>query len=297
MIKTYSQRLMPPFSGQMQVAESERARALTLDSQTWEIQYLHSPSASSGMPNSGPQAKRYYRVAMIKDSDIREKASGAVPYENKELDERIVELIDHLAQVTLPFPPADIYEYWLLDAKDKKPLAMIYSCTEEQQKKTFPERAEWTALPAAVMPIARSDAEVDREYAPINYQVERIVAERAGFNAQAEWFVRQSPGDELFPPLLLREDWQETKDADLCQRYLQRQSPRLLMLHGLEDLCRRQLEISARDYALEVERFYKLYPAVVDSELMDAIRVEARLRGATEGQPDIHKRRDGILYL
>lgn len=288
---------MPPYSGQMQVVESDRARALTLDSQTWEIQYLHSASAAPGRHNSGQHAKRYFRVAMINDSDIREKKLSASQDNNEEIDDRIVELIDHLAHASLPFPAADIFEYWLLDAKDKLPLAMIYSCTEEQQKKTFPERAEWTALPAAVMPIERSDEEIDREYAPINYQVERLVAERAGFNAKAQWFIRKSSQDVLFPPLLLREDWQQQQQAELCQRYLQRQSPRLLMLHGLEPQRRKQLEISAREHALEVERFYKLYPEVVDSVLIDTIRVEARLRGATEGQPDLHKRRDGILYL
>jgi hypothetical protein len=289
---------MPPYSGQMQVVESDRARALTLDSQTWEIQFLHSPSASPGLETPGQYApKRYFRVAMIDDRNIREKKLSHYQNSGEELDGRIVELIEHLAKVSLPFPAADIFEYWLLDAKDKLPLAMIYSCIEEQQKKTFPERAEWTALPAAVMPIDRSDEEVDREYAPINYQVERLVAERAGFNAQAKWFVRQSSQDVTFPPLLLREDWQQQQDADLCQRYLQRQSPRLLMLHGLDQQQRKQLEIHARHHALEVERFYKLYPEVVDTALIDSIRVEARLRGITEGQPDLHKRRDGILYL
>ena len=34
-----------------------------------------------------------------------------------------------------------------------------------------------------------------------------------------------------------------------------------------------------------------------DQALIDAIRVEARLRGVTEGQPAIHNRRDGIHYL
>lgn len=297
MIKAYSQRLMPPYSGQMQIVESERARALTLDSQTWEIQFLHELNNSLDDNNN---VKRYFRVAMISDQNIREKTLSSLhdsDGENEHIDERIMELIDYLAEATLPFPAADIYEYWLLDAHDQTPLALIYSCTHENQKKTFPERAEWTALPAAVMPIDRSDEEISREYAPINYQVERLVAERAGFNAKAQWFTRQYTQDESFPSLLLREDWQEQENTDLCQRYLQRQSPRLLMLHRLETDLRRQLEINARQHALEVERFYPLYPEIVDQTVMDAIRVEARLRGVTEGQPAIHKRRDGIHYL
>jgi hypothetical protein len=292
---------MPPYSGQMQIVESDRARAITLDSQTWEIQFLHSLNTSLNTNNNEQDVKRYFRVAMIKDSDIRQKTLASLQDQdnnnNEEIDERIVELIDYLADACLPFPATDIFEFWLLDAKDQSPLALIYSCTEEDQKKTFPERAEWTALPAAVMPIERSEEEISHEYAPINYQLERLVAERAGFYAKAQWFTRNNTQDESFPSLLLRQDWQESESANLCQRYLERQSPRLLMLHGLEQEQRASLEISARKHALEVERFYKLYPETVDQPLIDSIRVEARLRGVTEGQPEINKRRDGILYL
>ncbi len=292
MIKAYSQRLMPPYSGQMQVVESDRARALTLDSQTWEIQFLHSTdNHSKGLKRS------YMRVAMIKHSDIKKRMFSSPEDENKEIDDRIIELLDYLADAELPFPAADKFEFWLLDAKDKKPLALIYSCIQEEQMSSFPERAEWTALPAAVMPIERSEEEKSREYAPINYQLERLVAERAGFYAKAQWFIREDSHDDIFPPLLLRQDWQESESADLCQRYLQRQSPRLLMLHELNLKQRTQLEINAREHALEVERFYQLYPVIADKALIDTIRVEAKLRGVTEGQPDIHKRRDGIHYL
>ncbi|MDW3095479.1 MAG: hypothetical protein R8G33_07400 [Gammaproteobacteria bacterium] len=282
----------------MQIVESDRARALTLDSDTWEIQFLHSTNDSLDSNDDKQDVKRYFRVAMIKDSDIRQKTLASLQDQNNEdIDERIKELLHYLADAQLPFPAKDIFEYWLLDGKDQSPLALIYSCTEEDQKKTFPERAEWTALPAAVMPIDRSEEEISDEYAPINYQVERLVAERAGFYAKAQWFTRQATQDDSFPPLLLRQDWEESISAELCQRYLQRQSPRLLMLHGLNQQQRTELEINARHHALEVERFYKLYPEIVDQALMDTIRVEARLRGVTEGQPDIHKRRDGIHYL
>jgi hypothetical protein len=52
------------------------------------------------------------------------------------------------------------------------------------------------------------------------------------------------------------------------------------MLHGLGNDDRSRLELAARKHALEVERFYPLYPTIVDNKLMAAIRVEARLRKA-----------------
>jgi len=287
---------MPPYSGQMQIVETDRARALTLDCQTWEIQFLHSTANHShGLKRS------YMRVATINNSAIKEKKFAPSSSDNDDqeqpVDERILELLEFLAEATLPFPAADMFEFWLLDAKDKAPLALIYTCIHEEQMSSFPERPEWAALPDAVMPITRSEEEKAQEYAPINYQLERLVAERSGLNAKAQWFNRQNISDIHFPSLMLREDWHDERGDDLCQRYLKRQSPRLLMLHGLTEDVRRQLEIDARDHALEVERFYLLYPEIVDQTLIDAIRVEAKLRGVTEGQPAIHKRRDGIHYI
>ena len=276
----------------MQIAESERARALTADGQSWEIQFLHMGSSSLGIHHS------YRRAVTISDSNIRQKNIRAILDEDETVDERILELTDFLADVVLPFPAADHHEYWLLDGKDQSPLALIFSCRNAGQMEAYPTRPEWTALPAAVMPIEMTNDEKSHASAPVNYRLERLVAERAGWNPKAKWFTRQENNDEDFPALMLREDWQEPDSMDLCQRYLTRQSARLLMLHGLNQDLRRQLEINARGYALEVERFYQLYPDTVDQALMDAIRVEARLRSVTEELPTaIHERRDGIHYF
>jgi len=292
MIKTYSQRLLPPYYGQSQIAESERARALTIDGQSWEIQFLH-----VGNNNAQDTKLSYRRAVTISYSNIRQKKIGESLDKGQTVDERILELTDFLVDVSLPFPAADHLEYWLLDAKDQSPLALIFSAKDAEQMNAYPLRPEWTALPAAVMPIEKTDDEISNSSAPVNYRLERLVAERAGYNPKAKWFTRSVDEEQSFPTLMLKEDWQEEESNDLCQRYLIRQSPRLLMLHGLNQELRSQLEINARAHALEVERFYKLYPNVVDQVLMNAILVEARLRSVSEGQPALHQRRDGIHYL
>ena len=291
MIKTYSQRMLPPYYGQVQIAESDRARAVTADGQSWEIQFLHMGNGSRGINHS------YRRAVTISNQHIREKNIGSSLEEGETVDERILELTDFLADVKLPFPAVDRFEYWLLDSKDQSPLALIFSCKDSKQMDAYPNRPEWTALPSAVMPIELSEDEKSYSAAPVNYRLERLVAERAGFSPKGEWFTRDESTDHSFPSLMVREDWTEEEDADLCQRYLTRQAPRLLMLHNLDKSLRGQLEINARANALEVERFYPLYPEVADQSLIDVIRVEARLRGVTEGQPEIHKRRDGVHYL
>lgn len=297
MIKTYSQRLLPPYYGQVQIAESERARALTSDGKTWEIQFLH--AGNGDLTHNGIRGinHSFRRAVTISDTEIRQKNIESTQNEGQTVDKRILELTDFLADITLPFPAADHFEYWLLDAKNQSPLALIFSAKDSEQMNAYPSRPEWTALPAAVMPIEMTEDEKSYSSAPVNYRLERLVAERAGNNPKAKWFTRCLNEDQSFPAFMLTEDWQEEDDLDLCQRYLTRQSPRLLMLHSLDQEQRRQLEINSRPHALEVERFCQLYPEIMDQALMNGIRVEARLRNACENQPALHKRRDGIHYL
>lgn len=265
-----------------------------MDGLGWEIHFLRAVKNREG--GDGPRAKRAFaRVAHIGNDELGEIAGQtSATYEN--VDERIIELAAFLTTVKLPFPAADKYEYWLLDANDESPLALIFSCTEAEYMALFPSRPEWTALPAAVMPVDTTQAEKDRCEAPVNYRVERLVASRAGFKPRARWFQRRPNEPDSFPAFLLSEDWVEEDQRQLCQRYLKRQSTRLLMLHGLQCEERRRLELAARPYALEVERFFPLYPEIADERIINAIRAEARLRGASGEQVALLERRDGVLY-
>jgi hypothetical protein len=96
---------------------------------------------------------------------------------------------------------------------------------------------------------------------------------------------------------MVREDWENEAHHEICQRYLRRQSTRLLMLHGLEHDERKRLEEAAKPYAMEVYRFHTLYPEYADDALMHTILVEARLRASHGEQDNRLQRRDGISYL
>lgn len=262
-----------------------------MDGETWEIHFLH---AASVAPESDRQPS--YRRAAYFD---RKELIGIPDRSSQELndvDERIIELAGFVATASLPFPAADRFEYWLLDSNDGSPLALIFSCTEVGQMATYPARPEWTALPAAVLPIEATPDEQARSDSPVNYRLESLIAGRAGSNPVARWFERGNNETVCFPPCLVREDWQLPADHALCQRYINRQSTRLLMLHNLKHEDRLRLEIAAKNHIFEVERFFSLYPDVADEKLMSAIRVEARLRHAEGGQPSLLNRRDGVLY-
>jgi len=149
------------------------------------------------------------------------------------------------------------------------------------------------------MPITKTEKEIAEQMAPVNYRFERLVAERSGINRKGRWFDRREHDNSLFPALLVSQDWQSDEDASLCRRYIERQAPRLLMLHGLSTAERSRLEQSCKTNAMEVARFYNLYPEIIDTDLISTLRVQARIRAASDSgrSPSIQERRDGVLYI
>jgi len=283
MFKAYAQKLGPPFSGLMQVVESDTYRAMTLDGQMWELQYVN---------------RIHVRAATVSARDIKTGSYKNELIEEGSADPKLIELMDYLNGVELPFISSDHYEYWLLDRQDQSPLAMLFSCSESDQMRKFPKHANWTALPDSVMPVDKTQKELDASMAPVNYRLESAVSERAGTNPKAQWFDRREDV-QPFPPFLIRADWPETEQQDLYDRYIARQAPRLLMLQGLSDEARDQLESYCKPHATEVARFFNSYPKINNEEQLNALRVEARIREASRGGKPISvlERRDGVLYI
>lgn len=283
MFNTYSQKLGPPYSGQAQIAQSDTYRAITLDGLTWEVQFVN---------------RVHVRVKTITEADIKTRAKNPAAL-SEESDQKLDELILFLAEVELPFPANDHFEFWALDKADQTPLAMIFSCSKPEHMSKFPSYPDWTSLPDSVMPITKTENEIAAKMAPVNYRFERLVADRSGINRKGRWFDRREHDNSLFPPLLVSQEWQSDEDSSLCQRYIERQAPRLLMLHGLPTEQRSSLEQSSKTNAMEVARFYKLYPDIIDTDLISTFRVQARIRAASDSgkSPSIHDRRDGVLYI
>jgi len=287
-IRAYSQRLLPPFSGAVQIAQSDRARAQSFDGLSWEIHYLPRSPAGSGqqkMPLGYALDRGYYRVAHFESGQLTPYvlASNLNP---AQVTECVAELAEFLRSSRVPFPAADIYEYWLLDGADASPLALIFSCCEEAQMATYPAKTEWTAIPNSKMRIDVTSEEQARNEPPVNHRVQAMVARRAGSKPRAAWVERTQGDTEQFPALLVREDWHTDAETDLCRRYLLRKAPILLMLQGLPAGVRERLEIAAKKHAMEVEQYYPLYPEVMNEKLMAAIRVEAQLRGGSRKSAD-----------
>lgn len=269
MFRKFAQRLTPPYSGQVQIVETDAYRALTLDGKTWEVQHLN---------------RIHIRICTITTSDLKARLRNTGNNINNiddASDPKLEALFDFLAEVEVPFPSTDYYEYWLLDKLDNTPLALLYTCTSVELMEKFPTHAEWASLPDAIMKVQKSDDELAAKVPPINYQLESLVSERAGTNKKARWYDRREPHSEFFPPFVVREDWLDPDHEALCKRYIDRQAPRLLMLQGLSESNRARLEASCEPYAMEVARFHKVYPVIQDEARINALLVEARLREAS----------------
>jgi hypothetical protein len=279
MIRAYSQRILHPFSGVVQIAESERIRALSFDGIDWQIQYVPDSGQTSGHGRVRGYGldRSYYNVGSKQKDELKTFRYPAF-LDHDEVTAGIHELSEYLSNAIVPFPAADIYEYWLLDAADKSPLALIYSCCDESLMTSYPDQTAWTALPHSKMGIDNTDAEQARNEPPVNHRLQSLIANRAGYNPRGAWFQRSDTEPDTFPGLLIREDWHEEADHDVCQRYLMRKAPRLLMLHGLTQDERERMEMAARQHVFEVEEYYRLYPEVNDQKRMSAMRVEAQLR-------------------
>jgi hypothetical protein len=280
MIKSYSQRMLPPFTGFVQIAESEMARAQSFDGISWEIQYLAGNKLFDSSQKRGqgyPVERSYFKVASLHNHQLKPFILPSC-LDPEEVTGCIDELAEFLATAKLPFPAADVHEYWLLDAADDSPLALIFSCCDESQTSTYPARAQWTAIPHSKMKIENTAEEKARGVAPVNHRVQDLVAARAGGKPRAAWVERRHDDADDYRSLLVREDWEDQSSHELFQRYLARKAPRLLMLQGLSHANRDRLEIAAKSHVAEVDQYYPMYPEVIDQRRMSSILVEARLR-------------------
>ncbi|MES9936514.1 MAG: hypothetical protein ABW153_08725, partial [Sedimenticola sp.] len=216
-------------------------------------------------------------------------------------------LIGQLKSETLstPFLLVDRFELWLLDKKQRLPLALIASSTVPPNR-SIQAPGAWECADKVHGDFDSPNADDARPSHPVESDphphisaLERAVRAEAG-DGVSQWFERLPDGDgiglahpgkeelngrlmkrERFPELLLREKWSNRHDHLLVADYLAWTSPVLLELQQLSNETRQRLEQSAQRHALEVDANWRLYPEIIDQGFLKAARVEARLRNAT----------------
>jgi len=293
-MRCYSQRMLNPYHGIVNVVEIPGADAVTRDGRHWAL-YIQGGRERERMAD-GSELEVPLPDIKFGTWDARrglQRAPVRYVTDYEQLDALGSLLLEQVkaAAARLPFPAADRYERWLLHADDGAPLALLESACDgpdgnaDGPLRWNPGQAARSGFdPGPALGGTRLRDNAAEELA-------RRVNGAAGRRPVAAWYRRagngggeclDGTGPELgkaaFPPLLLREHWPSGEDAALAAAYLDWQAPWLLALQDLAEATRRRLERQARARALLLDQLYPTYPRILDTDGLKAARVEARLR-------------------
>lgn len=308
-VECFAQRLLNPYRGVMHTIRYASAEAVTLDGLHWDI-YVSNEALLEGL-----EVNRWTQITDIRYGSWSQaqglKRGPLYPSDDfKRLEEMGAMVYEHLTRVhrQVPFALRDHFELWLLDGA-RQPLALLSSVLTEDAialDEPIVWRAGYIAAEHFFSPVLQhlnDNAEPAAEY------LTRYINRCAGSAPMAQWFRRHADGSgtglgcigvdnapdgrnmaaQDFPQLLLAATGHDAAHAALIADFLAWQAPWLLSLSQLESATRQQLEQQARQYALSVEKHYRLYPEIIDQQGIKAALVEAllqRSQGHVAAKPD-----------
>ncbi len=318
-VTCYSQRILNPFRGVMNIISTGGADAVTIDGKNWVL-YIHD---DFDCPMDDPE--EFFEIDM---PDIRfgewnrEQGLKRSPLIASYHYEAIQSIGHTLLQAVekhadrIPFAFQDNYELWLLDKTTLEPLALLDSVCCEQALYS-PDTLTWDAGYRARRQF-NCNVEVPGEKAASPAELlNRIINRRAGNNPRAQWFHRDGENNgtglygfnidhalhgrqlspRLFPKMLLQRQWDRQEESSLVTAFINWLSPYLLLLDYLRDPQREALENIARRRALLVDKMHALYPRIVDQQSINAARVEAMLRKSCDPNRSAGPDEIGVDYI
>jgi hypothetical protein len=292
-IECYAQRLLNPFRGVVHTIRFQSAEAVTTDGIEWDI-YVANDALLEGLGRAGRRAQisdiRYGHWSAEKGL----KRGPLFPSDDfKRLEEMGAVVYEHLLKVhrEVPFKFLDSFELWLLDPHDQ-PLALLHSVRADSDTDTRPP-LDWRAGIAAQEHF-RSAAIAGLTESAGAYLTRYINSLSSG---KAQWFRRSDEGAGLglhtlqggdalrgrvleavaFPPLFIATAGMDAHHTRLVHDYHAWQAPWMLLLPQIDSATRSTLEACAWQRADMIEKHYRLYPAVIDHQALQAARVEAAL--------------------
>jgi len=300
----YSVRRLNPFLGVMQIVETADSRAISHDGINWEIQILGvRPHDTWGAPSTVKPKRQFLRFGVWNKANGLTRIPANPLLDLTTMLKEVARLAEILtpASARIPFPLSDIYELWLLDDLDRMPLALLASTTELRHGASI-TIDHWVCSNAELPSpyLTRRDKVPPESIGsnPSKSYLERIVKQRASLGIQ-RWFKRTAddlgelvsfePEEKLplearlhaaetFPQLLLNSAWDDTLTSSAIADYHVWLAPYLLTLQNLPDDLRCTLEREAAAQAVAVANYWRFYPKIINRKIIDAARVEARLR-------------------
>lgn len=297
----YSQRLLNPFRGSMNIIGYKGAEAVSLDGIHWDIYVKNRDLIKDLNTNRKVQTSdiRYGSWSLEKGL----KRGAMYPSDDfKRMEKQGARVYAFLLEnhIKTPFPFLDNYELWLLDEKSQ-PLALIDSSLRERDMDDRP-LLDWRAglvccqsFESDAYRLIKGPCTSDMSAGQyLTYYINHL----CDIPPQAQWFKRTIDdhgiglmgnnisehliGRELdtsaFNPFMINDSIHDHLHINLINEFIHWQSPWLLLLDTLTDSQRMIFEDKSRKRALVVDDLYQLYPEILDVSFINAARVEAKLR-------------------
>jgi hypothetical protein len=309
MPRCYSQRMLNPFHGIVNMVEIDGADAVCCDGETWTL-FVHSDEEVAVLDDGSRQTIETpdIKFGVWSERDGLQRAPVRNPVDYGFVDHIGRYLLDVVREkaATIPFPLLDRYELWLLDSAFDLPVVLLASaCSRSQISADVPLRWRVGMSAADHFHVTPSLVRALGGENPAE-RVGRIVNNAAGKRPRAQWFYRGEKGSgqailgmnvepslhgrvlppEAFPEQLLRSHWPDETEQALVRAYLDWQAPWLLMLQHLNDVTRERLEQAAGRRAMLFAESHTLFPKIMDHARIVAARVEASLRRAAGEERD-----------
>jgi hypothetical protein len=310
-IRCYSQRLLNPFRGVMNIIEYADAEAVTLDGVNWDI-YVRNSELVLDLENRSKVQTSDIRYGSWSEKEGLKRGSIFPSEDFKVLENRGAIVYEYLLQhhKDIPFTFEDHYELWLLD-KDDQPLALLNSVANAEDVE-LDTSIQWKAGIAC-------GKTFNSKHWPQTSDKQNCVAEYlneyinglADINPAAQWFYRNNKncsglqGINLnkqlehrqldctrFPELFISMKHHDNNHKKLINDFFNWQAPFILLLRNLDDIDREHFEDQARLQALITDRLCLLYPKTINEALIKAARVEAVLR---KNQPQLEKNSEEVM--
>lgn len=281
--RTYAKRQLNPFEGVLQVIEADQARAFSVNGVVWQIQIQAiSPDHTwrSSIAKSAIQhaTQHYFNWGVWHSTNGMQHVNANPILDLGAMTAASEQLIAALQHTPPPYELTDHYEYWACDLHNQ-PIALLASNWIKPSNQPAIEARHWRAA----QPNRTNESNDDTYAALIENHIQQNTRQRCWFkrlqdNSGIRLDNQQKYPANAFPDLLIRENWPEKPLKPAMKNYIARLAPLLLTL-PLADSTRSELEVIAcQQNALLVADLHRVYPASINSTLIEQARVEAKLR-------------------
>jgi hypothetical protein len=282
----YGVRRLGPYLGVIQVIDVGDACAYSTDGKTWRVRQ----QTASGL----------FRWSVTRLATGEAGGGGRISNADR--------LVDAFKQQPpVPFPIRDRFELWLLDSQTRRPLALLrtrYKATD-MEPVTDPHWRPFLLTDTGFVSatLTRHESERSRNGGPLPHrdQLESQVNVASRPMPAAQWFERLADGSgrggkglrlsdaevgrtlasDVFPELLISEDWQDDLRRGLVADYHDWYAASLLTHQNLTTATRARLEKAACKRPQSLLATYPLIPEILDRESVDVALVSARLMNAS----------------